>query len=105
MFAKRLEWSIGLWDQKKVYDFDKGACVLFQRLSKHQQTVHLELPQAFPLWREDGAYSTKELANSFREQQRPSAGASTTQRKSLLWTPDLARWLWQSDKVLWSWMV
>lgn len=68
VFAKRLEWSIGLWDQKKVYDFDKGACVLFQRLSKHQQTVHLELPQAFPLWREDGAYSTKELANWFREQ-------------------------------------
>mgnify|MGYP000756139527 FL=1 len=68
VFAKRLEWSIGLWDQKKVYDFDKGACVLFQRLAKHQQMVHLELPQAFPLWREDGAYSTKELANWFREQ-------------------------------------
>ena len=68
LFAKRLEWSIGMWDQKKVYDFDKGACVLFRRLSKHQQAVHLDLPHTFPLWREDGAYSIKELANWFREQ-------------------------------------
>ena len=68
LFAKRLEWSFGLWDQKKVYDFDKGACVCFWQLSKHQQAVHLDLPRAFPLWSEDGAYSTKELANWFREQ-------------------------------------
>ena len=68
LFAKRLEWSFGLWDQKKVYDFDKGACVCFRRLSRHQQAVHLDLPRAFPLWREDGAYSTKELANWFRAQ-------------------------------------
>lgn len=25
LFAKRLEWSIGMWDQKKAYDFDKGG--------------------------------------------------------------------------------
>ena len=68
LFAKRLEWSIGMWDQKKVYDFDKGACVLFRQLSKHQQAVHLDLPHTFPLWREDGVYSTKELASWFREQ-------------------------------------
>ena len=48
LFAKRLEWSIGMWDQKKVYDFDKGACVLFRRLAGVRQTVKLELPQALP---------------------------------------------------------
>ena len=68
LFSKRLEWSIGLWDQKKVYDFDKGACILFRQLSKHQQAVHLELPHAFSLWREDGAYNTKDLTGWFREQ-------------------------------------
>lgn len=68
LFAKRLEWTIGLWDQKKVYDFAKGACMCFRRLSKHQQMVHLELPSAFPLWREDGAYSTKELTDWFHTQ-------------------------------------
>ena len=68
LFARRLEWSIGMWDQKKVYDFDKGACILFRQLAKHQQAVHLELPHMFPLWCEDGAYSTKELANWFRGQ-------------------------------------
>ena len=57
-----------MWDQKKVYDFDKGACVCFRRLSRHQQTVHLDLPCAFPLWREDGEYSTKELTDWFRTQ-------------------------------------
>ena len=57
-----------MWDQKKVYDFDKGACVLFRRLSGTRQTVELELPQAFPLWREDGTYAAKELAGWFQTQ-------------------------------------
>lgn len=68
LFAKRLEWSIGMWDQKKVYDFDKGACVLFRRLAGVRQTVKLELPQAFPLWREDGRYPVEELADWFQTQ-------------------------------------
>ncbi len=70
LFEKRLEWSIGMWDQKKVYDFDKGACVLFWRLSEHQQTISLDLPQAFPLWREDGNYQTEELADWFQSQSQ-----------------------------------
>lgn len=68
LFARRLEWSIGMWDQKKVYDFDKGACVCFRRLSRHQETVRLELPRSFPLWREDGAYAAGELADWFQAQ-------------------------------------
>lgn len=68
LFSKRLEWSIGLWDQKKVYDFDKGACVCFRQLSEHQPVVHLELPKEFPLWRVDGEYNTKELTDWFYTQ-------------------------------------
>lgn len=68
LFARRLEWSIGLWDQKKVYDFDKGACVCFQRLARKQKTVQLELPDTFPLRREDGEYAADELADWFQTQ-------------------------------------
>lgn len=90
VFAKRLEWSIGLWDQKKVYDFDKGACVLFQRLSKHQQTVHLELPQAFPLWREDGTYAAKELAGWFQTQAETIGHRFDQRNNSHYFEDDLA---------------
>lgn len=68
LFAERLEWSIGMWDQKKVYDFSKGACVLFRRLARVQQTANLELPQSFALWREDGVYSVEALADWFLTQ-------------------------------------
>ena len=48
-------WSLGMWDQKLVYDFSKGAWLTFRELGKRMETVKLELPREFPLWREDGA--------------------------------------------------
>lgn len=104
LFAKRLEWSIGLWDQKKVYDFDKGACVLFQRLAKHQQMVHLELPQAFPCGGRMERTAPRSWPTGSVSRQRPSAGALTNATEVTA-LDTISRWLWQSDKVLWSWMV
>ena len=90
LFAKRLEWSIGMWDQKKVYDFDKGACVLFRRLAGVRQTVKLELPQAFPLWREDGRYPVQELEDWFLTQAETIGRRFDRRNRSHYFEDDLA---------------
>lgn len=66
--VSRLEWSLGMWDQKLVYDFDKGAWTCFRQLAKRADTVELTLPEAFPLYREDGVYSPQALADWFYAQ-------------------------------------
>lgn len=90
LFARRLEWSIGMWDQKKVYDFDKGACVLFRRLAGERQTVKLELPPSFPLWREDGRYSTAALAAWFQTQAEDIGRRFDQRNSSRYFEEDLA---------------
>lgn len=90
LFARRLEWSIGMWDQKKVYDFDKGACVLFRRLAGVRQTVKLELPQAFPLWQEDGRYPVQELADWFLAQAETIGRRFDRRNSSHYFEDDLA---------------
>ena len=97
LFAKRLEWSIGMWDQKKVYDFDKGACVLFRRLAGVRQTVKLELPQTFPLWREDGRYSVEELADWFQTQAESIGRRFDRRNSSHYFEQDLEAALKQCD--------
>ena len=79
-----------MWDQKKVYDFDKGACVLFRRLAGVRQTVKLELPQAFPLWREDGRYSVEELADWFQTQAESIGRRFDRRNSSHYFEDDLA---------------
>lgn len=66
--AKRLEWSIGMWNRHLVYLFDKGAWLTFRELAKRAEMVRLELPKEFPLWREDGSYSVQALADHFYAQ-------------------------------------
>lgn len=58
----------GLWDQKKVYDFYKGAWVLFYELAKENKTVTLILPETFPLYKKDGIYNCDSLAEWFYSQ-------------------------------------
>ena len=64
----RLSWRIGMWDQRLSYLYDKGAWLIFRELAKRMDTVHLELPKEFPLWREDGSYSAQALADHFYSQ-------------------------------------
>lgn len=56
-----LPWTIGLWDQKKLYDFYKGTWTVLHQLKKNTDTIKLELPKQFRLYQEDGSYSIEEL--------------------------------------------
>lgn len=89
--AKRLHWTLDMWDQKKVFEFDKGAFVCFARLAQQQETVSLSLPARFPLYREDGIYPTAALADWFY-QQAAQIGAQFDQRnESDFFTQSLQR--------------
>ena len=69
----RLNWRIGMWDQWLTYLYDKGAWLTFRELAKRMETVKLELPQEFALWREDGEYRSQELADWFYAQASETA--------------------------------
>uniref|UniRef100_UPI002942E67C hypothetical protein n=1 Tax=uncultured Intestinimonas sp. TaxID=1689265 RepID=UPI002942E67C len=73
-----------------IYEFDKGACVLFRRLTGVRQTVKLELPQAFPLWREDGRYPVQELADWFLTQAESIGRRFDRRNRSHYFEDDLA---------------
>ncbi len=90
---RRLEWTIGMWDQKKVYDFYKGAWACFHQLSKEQSTAALTLPHAFPLWRSDGQYDTAELARWFHTQAENIAQRFDARNGSRCFALDLERTL------------
>ena len=67
-FVSGMELVLGLWDQKKVYDFYKGAYVCFHELAKNKDTVTLSLPEEFPMYNKSGSYNCKELEQWFYEQ-------------------------------------
>lgn len=85
----RLVWSLGMWDQKLAYAYDKGAWLTFRNLSEKMETVQLELPREFPLWREDGGYSTRELADYFYRQSEEIAGRFDRRNGSNWYKKDL----------------
>lgn len=89
--AKRLDWTMGMWDQKKVYDFYKGAWVCFRELSKKMETVKLELPEKFPLYRMDGTYSVQELALWFHSQAADIGERFDRRNGSQYFAEDLAK--------------
>lgn len=63
--AKRLNWTLGMWVQKKIYDFYKGAWVCGRELVKKMETVKLDILKKFPLYQEDGTDSTVTLSEWF----------------------------------------
>ncbi|MDE7416496.1 MAG: hypothetical protein K2N44_09375 [Lachnospiraceae bacterium] len=67
-FEYGMDLALGLWDQIKVYDYFKGAYVCFHELAKDKDTVILDLPAEFPLYRKDGVYHCNELRQWFYEQ-------------------------------------
>ena len=100
LVERHLEWTLGLWDQKKVFDFDKGAWMTFRELSKQMDTVKLELPDAFPLYREDGVYSTGKLAHWFHTQAADIADRFDRRNGSDYFSADLARGEMEPEKGL-----
>lgn len=87
--AKRLEWSLGMWNQHLVYLFDKGAWLAFRELAKRAETVPLELPREFPLWREDGSYPAQALADHFYAQSADIAARFDRRNGSDWYAKDL----------------
>ena len=65
-----LEWSMGMWDQKKVYDFFKGAWICFRELKKRQDTVELKLTRDFPMYQREGVYDCAALEKWFFQQAK-----------------------------------
>lgn len=90
LVERRLGWTIGMWDQKKVYDLYKAAWVCFQELRKDLDSVRLDLPEAFPLFRADGTYHTGTLADWFHAQAAEIAGRFDRRNGSDLFAKDLA---------------
>ena len=90
LIQKRFGWTIGLWDQKKCYDFYKGAWVFFRAQAKENDTISLAMPDTFPLYREDGGYATQDLAQWFYEHAQAIAQAFDRRNGSDYFAKDLA---------------
>jgi len=58
----------GLWDKKKIYDFYKASWVYLHEAAKNQETIDLKIPDNFPVYRGDGCYNCKKLAEWFHGQ-------------------------------------
>lgn len=65
LFKRRLDWTIGMWNQKSIFHFYTGALALFRELSKKQHKADMELPKEFEAFRQDGVYETAVLADWF----------------------------------------
>ena len=59
-------------------------------LSNQQNEIHLELPQAFPLWRQDGEYAVGELAAWFQTQAESIGRRFDTRNGSRYFAQDLS---------------
>ncbi len=88
--VKRLAWTLGMWDQKKLYDFYKGAWVCFRELAKSSDSAELALPEAFPLFHAGGIYAPQELADWFYEQASQIGAAFDKRNGSDYFAKDLA---------------
>lgn len=88
--TSRLEWTFGMWDKKKVYDFYKGAWVCFRELSKRQDTISLDLPKEFAMYQADGTYDCAALEQWFHDQAEDIAGQFDKRNGSDFFARDMA---------------
>ena len=61
LMANSFAWIVGMWDQKKMYDFYKGAWTIFHQLSKQQEEIHLALTKTIGCYQASGIYNIKEM--------------------------------------------
>lgn len=90
-FEASIQLVMGLWDQMKVYDYDKGAYVCFHKLAQTRDTVVLKLPEEFPLYEKDGIYQCRELGEWFYEQAEIIAEKFDKRNGSHYFEENLAR--------------
>lgn len=68
ILEKYLGWTLGMWDQKKRYDFFKGAWIGCEMLARQAPSIPLQLPIAFPIYQKDGVYNPSALAQWFYQE-------------------------------------
>lgn len=73
LMRETFPWTGGMWNQKMVYDFYKGAWTVLRRYSMQEESIELELPDQLSCRREDGIYSTRELEQWLGEQTQKIA--------------------------------
>ena len=73
LMKEAVPWIEGMWNQKMVYDFYKGAWTVLHRLSEQEECIALSLPGELSCYRNDGVYSTKELEEWVYEQAEETA--------------------------------
>lgn len=61
LMKEAFPWIAGMWNEKMVYDFYKGAWTIFHELSKQEDSISLELPEQLSCYRSDHIYQTKEM--------------------------------------------
>ncbi len=73
LMRETFPWVGGMWNQKMVYDFYKGAWTVLRRYAMQEESIKLELPEQLSCRRGDGIYSTRELEQWIGEQVRKIA--------------------------------
>ncbi|MCI8530472.1 MAG: hypothetical protein HFH82_15225 [Lachnospiraceae bacterium] len=61
LMTEAFPWIGGMWNQKMVYDFYKGAWTVLHQLSQKQDSIKLKLPEQLSCYQREGVYSTKEM--------------------------------------------
>lgn len=61
LMTEAFPWIAGMWNQKTVYDFYKGAWAVFHRLAGQKDSIEMELPQQLSCYQSSHIYSTKEM--------------------------------------------
>lgn len=74
LIEEGLPWTVGMWDQKKIYDFYKGVWTVFHQIGKEKETLQIHLPKQLPVYREEENYRIQELEDWFYTQLENIAG-------------------------------
>ena len=90
LLKKGVEWTLGMWDQRRCYDFYKGAYVYCKELFKAQDTVELVLPKEAAFYQKDGVYNCNVLAEWFYNQAKKIGNQFDKRNGSDYFAKDLA---------------
>lgn len=90
LLKKGMEWTIGMWDQRKCYDFYKGAYVYCKELSKENHTVELALSKEAGCYQKNGIYNCSDLAEWFYRQAEEIGKRFDKRNQSDYFAKDLA---------------
>lgn len=66
LFEKHLTWEFDSKNSYSKMEFYMGAAAVFTKLAQKKDEVKLQLPEKFKLYKADGIYSTKALAEYYQ---------------------------------------